>query len=556
LKFEQYYKQVNKYLYDGEKLDSGLYWANRMIKEAQTSYQKGLGNFAKGHLMNSIDWDYNKGEFSLPYFVKAVNFFDPIKNRENIHIALNELAECYNHKYNPNNEKSSAKGMLYTSMALKLQHDSTFRITLPFTANFDDRSATRKELIEAIKVMKENLAFWEKQGSLPHQMWRNHSLSNQLWYLTKNFKLFEAYEKKALALAENLSEQMFISIYLGTLAVFGNQSKEYKKALAYGEEGLAHALKYHKENTVREAIFRDQLYISNKAFGRMEEAFRHKERALQIAEKAYRESESKKMMFMRELNHELQKRVKIEEQLVQQQKQQKWYGFGITLLLLLLGYIFFNNSQLKKKNKEISEAMLKGQATERKRVASDLHDTLGSTLSSIQWSLQAIDSSKMSTIEQKVYQNLTQMLENAYNQVRLLSHNLLPEDLEKQGLKAALEGFVRKINKNTPLQFRLLFSENFPRLPPKTEFELYSICLELINNIMKHADASKAAIEFNVKGTQLSLIVTDNGHGIKQNHTKGRGLSNVAERTQSLNGTWVVQSSQEEGTENSIELPI
>lgn len=158
VKFDGYSKQANNYLYDGDKLDSGLYWANRMIKEAQTPYQKGLANFTKAHLINSIDWDYNKGEFALPYFVKAINFFDQIKNRENVHTALIELAGCYEHKYNPN-QNSSSKTMFYTSMALRLQHDKDFKIPLPFTASFDDKPATEKELIEAIKVMKENLVF-------------------------------------------------------------------------------------------------------------------------------------------------------------------------------------------------------------------------------------------------------------------------------------------------------------------------------------------------------------------------------------------------------------
>lgn len=91
------------------------------------------------------------------------------------------------------------------------------------------------------------------------------------------------------------------------------------------------------------------------------------------------------------------------------------------------------------------------------------------------------------------------MIDKAYNEVRLLSHNLLPEDLEKQGLQVALQSFARKINQNTSLKFTLFFSGNFPGLSPKIEFELYSICPELINNILKHAQATEASVRFEVE---------------------------------------------------------
>jgi len=145
---------------------------------------------------------------------------------------------------------------------------------------------------------------------------------------------------------------------------------------------------------------------------------------------------------------------------------------------------------LLQQNAELQAALLQGQTTERKRVAADLHDNLGTSLSALRWNLEAINAKNLNKNEQEAYQNLHSMIDKAYNEVRLLSHNLLPEDLEKQGLQAALQSFVRKINQNTSLKFILSFPENFPRLSPKIEFELYSICLELINNILKHAQAT------------------------------------------------------------------
>ena len=200
--------------------------------------------------------------------------------------------------------------------------------------------------------------------------------------------------------------------------------------------------------------------------------------------------------------------------------------------------------------------MLQGQTTERRRVAIDLHDNLGSTLSSIGWSMDAIDKSKMTKSEQKIYQNLKEMILTAYNEVRLLSHNLLPEELEKQGLVSALQAFVRKLNKNTKTHFELQIPANFNRLDKRTEFELYTITLELVNNILKHSHATHASIVFELENQNLKLSIADNGRGLFENSSDGKGLKNVQARVESLRGKWEIKSKENEGTNSIIIMPI
>ena len=213
-------------------------------------------------------------------------------------------------------------------------------------------------------------------------------------------------------------------------------------------------------------------------------------------------------------------------------------------------------SILLQQNAELQAALLQGQTTERKRVAADLHDNLGTSFTALRWNLEAINVKNLNKNEQEAYQNLHSMIDKAYNEVRLLSHNLLPEDLEKQGLRAALQSFVRKINQNTSLEFTLSFPENFPRLSPRTEFELYSICLELINNILKHAQASQASIKFDVEDENVRLTLSDNGKGLFENGSTGKGLRNIAERVKSLGGTWEVKSEEGLGVVNEIVVSV
>jgi two-component system, NarL family, sensor histidine kinase LiaS len=99
------------------------------------------------------------------------------------------------------------------------------------------------------------------------------------------------------------------------------------------------------------------------------------------------------------------------------------------------------------------------------------------------------------------------------------------------------------------------------RLSPKIEFELYSICLELINNILKHAKATQANIEL-LKITPplgaggLSLTISDNGRGFFDNNSDGKGIKNVKARVESLGGKWHIHNLPDRGMSSEIVVPI
>lgn len=209
-------------------------------------------------------------------------------------------------------------------------------------------------------------------------------------------------------------------------------------------------------------------------------------------------------------------------------------------------------SELLRKNEELRAALLKGQTIERRRVATDLHDALGSTLSSLRWGLEGIDKNKLDTREQEVYHHVQSTINQAYDQVRLLSHNLLPQELEKQGLWKALDQLLEKMNRTTPVRFTLEVPDEAVRLEPKTEFELYSICLELVNNILRHSGATEAVIRLDVKEGIVELTVSDNGQGMSAANTPGRGLQNISDRVSALQGKWMTDTVEAGGTMVSV----
>ncbi|WP_028669037.1 tetratricopeptide repeat-containing sensor histidine kinase [Runella zeae] len=237
----------------------------------------------------------------------------------------------------------------------------------------------------------------------------------------------------------------------------------------------------------------------------------------------------------------------IDNQTLTQQQQQTTLYFLIGILVMflaLVGLLLWNNRTLRKKNAEIQEAHFTGQTTERKRVAAELHDNLGSQLSAMRWSMLAMNKNILTPHELEIYDHILKMMNESYDQVRNMSHHLLPEELEKEGLLHALATLTRQLNRNKKIKFELKIPDLFSRLDKKIEFELYSILLELINNIIKHSKASAASISFSSRAQNLQIEVSDNGQGIPQevlNH--GRGLRNIQQRIKELNGTFTVQTS-------------
>ncbi len=262
----------------------------------------------------------------------------------------------------------------------------------------------------------------------------------------------------------------------------------------------------------------------------------------------------------------LSKQLKVNElsnKLILENQQQKSLLLIVGLISLLgLSAIIYSlvlrkkNKQLLHKNNEIQEALLKGQTIERKRVANELHDNVGSLLSAVRVSLLTLNSTKLPNHDQRVFVQIQEMVENACREVRLISHNLLPEELEKYGLEVALEKMIERLNFSTTIEFTLNTKGlKEYTIDSKTAFHLYSICLELINNILKHSEASDAALTFRKNEKKLELFVRDNGKGL-ENFSKGQGLKSVEERVVAMKGTIEIDSEVGEGTRTHISVPI
>ncbi|WP_353719920.1 tetratricopeptide repeat protein [Dyadobacter sp. 676] len=183
------------------------------------------------------------------------------------------------------------------------------------------------------------------------------------------------------------------------------------------------------------------------------------------------------------------------------------------------------NLELAYKNKDIQEALLTGQTLERQRVAAELHDNLGGTLTAIQWYLDAMAIRSEPGRGGNNYVELNGMVSRAYSEVRLLAHHMMPEVLQKEGLENALQQLSVPINQSDRLKLSLKIDEVSQNLSTKQRFELYSIALELCTNVLKHSHATHALLELYRFENEVILRVSDNGIGItSENRAKRNGF--------------------------------
>lgn len=211
-------------------------------------------------------------------------------------------------------------------------------------------------------------------------------------------------------------------------------------------------------------------------------------------------------------------------------------------------------SELQKAYNEIKEAMVKGQTYERQRVASELHDNLGGIISSIRYQMQAINSAQLTGKEQKIYENIYAMIGSAYHEVRNISHNMVPKALEESGIKIAILELIESLNDSQRIRFIVDFEEQIT-FNKEVEIEIYSVLMEVINNVLKHANAQNVTISFVKINNNTRISISDDGKGIDEKLLhNGKGFKNIEARVAKIKGTYQVFSNLIEGT--TIEILV
>ncbi len=213
--------------------------------------------------------------------------------------------------------------------------------------------------------------------------------------------------------------------------------------------------------------------------------------------------------------------------------------------------------KLKKEKKLLSmRYMLEGQESERNRIAKDLHDGLGGLLSAVKAHFGMIEEEIVKLENMSIYEKAQSLMDNACDEVRRISHNLMPPLLESQGLVIAISNMVTSFESSHNIACNLDVRNMEERLSETKEIFIYRICQELLTNVRKHASASTVEISIYGLDSCVQIIVEDDGVGYQHSNIKeGLGLISIRSRVDFLNGEMEIDSEKETGTTVSIIIP-
>lgn len=236
----------------------------------------------------------------------------------------------------------------------------------------------------------------------------------------------------------------------------------------------------------------------------------------------------------------------------------------ISLLLVVIAIRLYFRRQLNLKTRELQlkqsarmSAIIETEEKERKRVAEELHDGLGQLLSTARLNISGIGTD-LQEKDVTLWKNSLDLLDEACSEVRSISHNMMPGALIRSGLIEAIDDLVSKINAAGKLEVTFDTELN-ERFPETLEVAVYRITQEILNNMIRHAEASRILITLEKTGATLELTIADNGKSFDVASipgSEGIGWKNIYSRVEILNGNIAVTSEKERGTSVFLSVPL
>lgn len=217
-------------------------------------------------------------------------------------------------------------------------------------------------------------------------------------------------------------------------------------------------------------------------------------------------------------------------------------------------------TDLKDAEDRAIRAIVRGEDQERQRIAREIHDSLGQTLTAASLNLESIkqDIGQLGGKSQELFHIAFGLINSAIRESREISHNLMPKVIEDFGLILALENLINKIEHATGMEFLFFHNVSNERFDYDIELNLFRITQEAINNIVRHANASRVSIQLIMDEDELIYTIEDDGVGFDTQILKGIdtgiGIMGIKNRVVSIGGKISIESAQNKGTLIAIEV--
>lgn len=567
-----------------DNYDSALYYYNKAeLYFKKAGSDEGRLNAAINRMsMGTVALQRGDHQTAIHYYLQAINSLEKssfIEKWTNLVTAYTNVGLVYN------DLKQYDKALYYQQKALKLcdmhqvEAEKTVQVRLLVALDF----INLKQFDSALRQLNQAYPLSKKINS-------GYIFATQYGIQGKYFKEQKMYDsamvayRRSLLYARNTHNLFQQANMLQQLGMVYAELKAYPESISNFLPSLAISQKIGDK--IRESVslkYLSELYADTK---NEKKAVRYYQAYVKLKD-SLNEAANKKNINEIENRYQAQKKAdsilllqktnQLQALSLHKKKIQNMALLVGSVLIIVLAAMLYKNfkrkNQLLKqagelKNKRIRElekeqqlvvmqSVLQGQEEERSRLARDLHDGVGGLLSGIKLSLSTMRGNVyLSEENAQSVNNVIVQLDNSIAELRRVSHNMMPETLIKYGLKEALENYCENLNLSGSLKVQLQTYGMEKRIEQNTEIIVYRIAQELLNNVIKHAGATKVLIQLLRKGNRFNLTIEDDGRGFDIKNLEGNtgaGLANVKARTEYLGGTLDVHSVIGAGTSVNIE---
>ncbi|MDH7911283.1 sensor histidine kinase [Winogradskyella sp. SYSU M77433] len=523
------------------------------FKIANSAYQKGV--------IYSLQTDY---ESSLKEYHKTLRLYEAIKDSASIGFTLNSIGIVYKNlkKYDKAIENYEQAIALHQKMNDKGNLANVYNSIGAVYAEQEKSDEALEYFKIALDLDKEIGNNWgtAKVGNnIGHVYIENGKYNEALSYLTNALKIQREHNYEA-DIAETLTQLSVVHFNLGN----------YQKSEALIKEAFENDIPSVKEYQTAH----QQAYRIYNATNQPKKALEHYKAYTIYKDSIFNENNLKninalQIQFETEKKDKsiLQQQITLQEQEIEIQKKDRrfLYVSGLVVLLLLIAiasWIVFRQKQ-KRKNQELItlkreyqikslESLIEGEEKERLRIAKELHDGVNGDLSAIKHKLSTLLEMNNNVINEAIA-----MIDSSCEQVRAISHNLVPPSLENFNLIEATENYCANLDAVSKEQITFQHLGDDISLTKKAEVNAFRIIQELITNALKHAEASEINVQISHRDNLVQITVEDDGKGFDKNNvdSQGIGLSNIQSRVDYLNANLDVISNAQ-GTSYTIDIDL
>jgi two-component system, NarL family, sensor kinase len=527
-----------------------------------------LQNFKKAHLLNfhenvifyekviTLSQNLQKYDLELKYAFEGVNFAKSVK--------IDSLVSFYTMKigsaYYLLNERETAKKYFYSAylIAKKCNNWSQEAKTLNnlgaiYIENKDFKNA-EKNLLKAIEIFKAK-----------NQLFTNGLLTLRL--LATLYTEQKKYDKAEKIYLETLKEAEFnrdTTLLCYTLIYYSkllSDKGDNNKAIIIAEKANEFQ-EIYQNNTTKILVFRGltNIYSKTKNFNKAIEFY---EKLLSINKIVYSEDLEKKVAEneVKYKTAQILHQKEIAESLAKSEKRKNQFYIvlfvSVLVLLFILFLVFYFMQKAKKRKEELLiqqqllESIIKAQEDEKMRIARDLHDGICQKFAAtkIKFSTVSIENEK----ELIKFINAISLLDESTNELRSISHEIMPPALNQNDLINAIKNLAQNSFPNEiKFSFEVfgnpfLFTEN-------EQINIYRILQEIISNIIKHAMATEVSIQLLFSENNFCVVVEDDGVGIEIDRLNGIGLKNIKIRADIIQAKLEFEKGVNKGTIVTLNL--